>query len=147
MYSKLHFLKFVQIKSYQHKHLHPPVYLYPKQFTIFRADIRPTLFSTGLTPLWGRGCVTKMQWSLLDVYIKKMLCSTHLRVCGASMAYGLHARSSISRCSLCLPGAAAQSLSFISDGFFIMRWKKIQCFLTEGHTVAISIDICMHYMY
>lgn len=62
-----------------------------------------------------QGCVTWMQWSLLDVHKKKR--STHLRVCGASMVYGLHARSSISWCSLCLHGDASQNLPFISDGF------------------------------
>lgn len=53
---------------------------------------------------------------------RKALCSPHLRVYRASMAYGLHARSSVRRCSLNLTTPQLQTLSFISPDF---HWKTL----------------------
>lgn len=114
---------FTEIKPYQHKHCHTQFIFILKNLSYFMLISGPFYSAQGWllseAGVVSQGC---SEACMTCIYIKKKgegekKRSTHLRVCGASMAYGLHARSSISRCSLCLPGAATQSLSFISDGF------------------------------
>lgn len=114
---------FTEIKPYQHKHCHTQFIFILRNFSYFMLISGPFYSAQGWllseAGVVSQGC---SEACMTCIYIKKKgegekKRSTHLRVCGASMAYGLHARSSISRCSLCLPGAATQSLSFISDGF------------------------------
>lgn len=60
-----------------------------QHFSMLRANRRPVLFSRGLTPLGGRGCVTWTQWSLPDAYKKITPLTSGCVVHPGCMAYML----------------------------------------------------------